>query len=749
MAKGKYIKMDGRMIFVPDSVSQTDDSDLVDFIIKEEGFLKEPTNIGDGKTTLGSGLTDPKWHKLYRQRGNRWSEEDNRRAVAEEVAKRRKWAEDTVPNWDNLPPSAQKAMLSYKYNYNFTPENSPLLFNAMNEGRYRDALLEMNATSKDDKFKKGLMERRKREQSLGLSDYPEGLDNFQALMPSVEQIPVSTATSTFSVIPEPQPVMIPRRDQYISVDYAPGETRITERAMKALENQRKWNELKDIWNWYKRPEPDTFITLSKADGGQLKTQKNKLWDELSMAEKSDMMKLAVENGVYELDTIRDAYNMYANGGGIHIAPSKRGTFTAAAKKHGKSVQAFAAQVLAHPENYSPEMRKKANFARNAAKWKHELGGPLVEAAKAHQYGLGDYLRKGLDWLGNAIQVGAIAENPAVMTAAGWEVDNGKAVQNRQNAPEVQQLRKNLAAIGDAALTAPTLGADLEALYQGGKHIIMHPMQSARIARQAVIKGSRATKESVKRGIDAVRQRITAKNAATITDAQWDAAYNAALKFGDITEAQRLRDLHFMAKAPDTKITTLDGNPQHIYHGTDADWVSYDPLKFSTATDDGYFGVGLYGTERKSLAKGYGDNVLDLYVNARRPFTAGTQDILGKPYDWNEAIDRSSAAYLFNRNRVNTKFQPASKNTDVNVLFNELDNSDAVVYGIPKERFNEVVIPDGKQIKLADPITYDDSWNVIPLSRRDNFRINDIRYGLLPFIGAGLYQYNNKKGNADN
>jgi hypothetical protein len=63
-------------------------------------------------------------------------------------------------------------------------------------------------------------------------------------------------------------------------------------------------------------------------------------------------------------------------GGIHIAPSKRGTFTAAATKHGKSVQAFASQVLANKENYSPAMVKKANFARNAAKWKHEYGGPV-------------------------------------------------------------------------------------------------------------------------------------------------------------------------------------------------------------------------------------------------------------------------------------------------------------------------------------------------------------------------------------
>ena len=68
-------------------------------------------------------------------------------------------------------------------------------------------------------------------------------------------------------------------------------------------------------------------------------------------------------------------NTFAKGGKIHIKPSKRGTFTAAAKRHGKSVQSFASQVLANKENYSPAMVKKANFARNAAKW-HSFGGDL-------------------------------------------------------------------------------------------------------------------------------------------------------------------------------------------------------------------------------------------------------------------------------------------------------------------------------------------------------------------------------------
>lgn len=67
---------------------------------------------------------------------------------------------------------------------------------------------------------------------------------------------------------------------------------------------------------------------------------------------------------------------YAEGGGIYIKPSKRGTFTAAATKRGLGVQEFASRVLANKEDYSPAMRRKANFARNSKNW-NAFGGDLM------------------------------------------------------------------------------------------------------------------------------------------------------------------------------------------------------------------------------------------------------------------------------------------------------------------------------------------------------------------------------------
>ena len=65
---------------------------------------------------------------------------------------------------------------------------------------------------------------------------------------------------------------------------------------------------------------------------------------------------------------------FALGGGIHIKKSHRGLFTKEAKNHGMGVQEFASHVLANKDKYSPEVVKRANFARNATKF--ALGGDI-------------------------------------------------------------------------------------------------------------------------------------------------------------------------------------------------------------------------------------------------------------------------------------------------------------------------------------------------------------------------------------
>ena len=95
-------------------------------------------------------------------------------------------------------------------------------------------------------------------------------------------------------------------------------------------------------------------------------------ESLDSEQQDDVVMEGVDDEGIE-DEEEDSFAMGGKAKGIHIKPSKRGTFTAAAKKHGKSVQGFASQVLANKGNYSSAMVKKANFARNAAKWKHAYG----------------------------------------------------------------------------------------------------------------------------------------------------------------------------------------------------------------------------------------------------------------------------------------------------------------------------------------------------------------------------------------
>lgn len=135
---------------------------------------------------------------------------------------------------------------------------------------------------------------------------------------------------------------------------------------------------------------DPWFTLTENDGRQGALRffdENKIYDYL----KGYGVERTPEPGVYKYNGItfgdvapRNAgidkngnlgfldllIHDYNSGKDIHIKKSKRGTFTKAAKQHGMSVQSFANRVLRNPSKYSAAMRKKANFARNAASWKH-------------------------------------------------------------------------------------------------------------------------------------------------------------------------------------------------------------------------------------------------------------------------------------------------------------------------------------------------------------------------------------------
>lgn len=77
------------------------------------------------------------------------------------------------------------------------------------------------------------------------------------------------------------------------------------------------------------------------------------------------------------DTLACQYISYLKkGGGIHIKKKNRGKFTESAKRAGKSVQEHARDVVNDP-NATTLQKRRAQFALNAKKFKHQYGGIIL------------------------------------------------------------------------------------------------------------------------------------------------------------------------------------------------------------------------------------------------------------------------------------------------------------------------------------------------------------------------------------
>lgn len=256
--------------------------------------------------------------------------------------------------------------------------------------------------------------------------------------------------------------------------------------------------------------------------------------------------------------------------------------------------------------------------------------------------------------------------------------------------------------------------------------------------------------------------ITAENAATVPDKMWDRAYFQAIKDENLPEVQRLRDLHFKVKS-NTQILNDRGEPQIIYHGSSSKFNKYDPSKFGSATDNGWYGKGLYGSSSKNIAEDYADPYLyKFYVNSQNPYKIGFWNEEFTPYalnDYSQSSRRTHLAEFFNRtpDDLQRKLLKRWYHDDffLDRALADMQRHDSVVQSMmgdplkPKKiraKYAEIVVPKPEQLKLADAITYDDTGRIIPISKRDNFTKKDFRYSLLlPFLGMGAIASTNKFG----
>ena len=226
------------------------------------------------------------------------------------------------------------------------------------------------------------------------------------------------------------------------------------------------------------------------------------------------------------------------------------------------------------------------------------------------------------------------------------------------------------------------------------------------AARSVAKG-RISQEAVDKVLSSGDTRLS------VISSEMDADYLTAVERGDMETAQRMVLEAAKLAMPNTKVVDENGNPMVVYHGTNTAFTEFQE-RYIGSLDPGYFGRGFYFTPDKSAAEAYaksanGNMIMGVFLDISNPIETDMNDtsLYGKRLEGNDGVivRLGEGGIVID----NTEFNP-----------NEI---------------TEVVVKSANQIKSADPVTYDDAGNVIPLSERFNPENSDIRFSVIGEVGA--------------
>lgn len=196
----------------------------------------------------------------------------------------------------------------------------------------------------------------------------------------------------------------------------------------------------------------------------------------------------------------------------------------------------------------------------------------------------------------------------------------------------------------------------------------------------------------------------------------DTAYLEAVERGDLETAQKMVD----------EAAKRAGYPIKAWHGTPIKGItSFDLKKIGSTTDDGLYGRGFYFSTNKVTADQYAKadgKTMPVYLKADNPWwSVEHKDKVAKALGMDESALTYSRSGISSTVVVPTISQAAQFSSH---LAERGYGSIVVQHG---SNDYEVVVFDPEQVKSADPVTYDDQGNVIPLSERFNPEQEDIRY----------------------
>lgn len=259
---------------------------------------------------------------------------------------------------------------------------------------------------------------------------------------------------------------------------------------------------------------------------------------------------------------------------------------------------------------------------------------------------------------------------------------------------------------------------------------------------ALNKGYNTLKNNINNRINKRLFNEAMNNMANISDKRLDRIYTRLYNTGDYKDLQQLRDKHFEVKASNPLMNR--DRPTQLYHTVGDEY--YPSFNVFNPNIEGS-NSSIYTTDNLAMSKSYSSNptydrIKKLYSNASKSY-----DIEGYYQPWNEipyngniwstrTLEKAVRNYpqygidrLVIHNIKDWGGKAMPKGTFL--MDNNIKSSGTVI-----ENFNP------NDLKYSSAVTYDDLGNIIPLSKRDNFSIGDLRYSLIP-LGTGVTLLNSK------
>ena len=268
-------------------------------------------------------------------------------------------------------------------------------------------------------------------------------------------------------------------------------------------------------------------------------------------------------------------------------------------------------------------------------------------------------------------------------------------------------------------------------------------------------------------------------------AQRDQEYMDAVNSDNMETAQRMVDEQAEEMFSGSKVRGANGKLLKVYHGTQADFTVFD-TSISGGKNGTQEGFGIYLSDEQKITKQYGDRQIGAYLNMQKP-AYGFKKTLKKAelvklirqtceneakqmlaeddsYKYEDALRDtwvSNWVYTHDYSSMQAVYSDVAQqilnnnDSDADMIYEIMESIGIRTYDRAMDFYHDTLTPvtgidgfwqkwdnhetggksnvfvafDSAQIKEADPATYDDNGDVIPLSQRFNQDNKDIRWSV--------------------